>query len=95
MLRQQNKHDALEQFLNSLLEDVIYKETTSIVIDVAKDIVNEHMEKAAAYDMIQDMIRQVIHEMGPDVVSTCLYLVYRDVCMYMNTHTYTQYSGAS
>jgi len=68
-LLRQHKHDPLEEFLNSLLEDVIHKETTAIVKDVAKDIVNEHMEKAAAYNEIQNMIGQVIQEMGPDVVS--------------------------
>ncbi|KAK2170134.1 hypothetical protein LSH36_4g11046 [Paralvinella palmiformis] len=67
-LLRQHKHDPLEEFLNSLLEDVIHKETTAIVKDVAKDIVNEHMEKAAAYNEIQNMIGQVIQEMGPDVI---------------------------
>ena len=55
--------------MQELMDDVVWEESFNVVTDAIKDLVEVHLEKAAAYDIVMDMCTEIIETEGPDIVS--------------------------
>ncbi len=74
-LGKRRKIDPVGDNLESIVNDVLEEEMLLVVKETARQMTDDHLDKAKTYDMSVNLLTELIYELGPELVSICSYTV--------------------